>query len=49
MVCTDSVSRTMAGFVISYKNKKFSEFILKNDPSQWLLIGEGGIAPLNVP
>jgi len=36
MVRTDSVSHTVAVFVISHKNKIFSEIILKNGSSQWL-------------
>lgn len=37
MVRTDPVSRTVAVFVISHKNNLFSEIILKNGSSRWLL------------
>ena len=43
MVRTDSVSRTVAVFVISHKNNLFSEIILKNGPSRWLLKWGGKI------
>ena len=43
MVWTDSVSRTMAVFVIFHKNNLFSEIILKNGPPRWLLKWGGKI------
>ena len=43
MVRTDSVSRTVAVFVISNKNSLFSEIILKNGPPRWLLKWGGKI------
>lgn len=43
MVRTDSVSRTVAVFVIFYKNNSFSETILKNGLSRWLLKWGGKI------
>ena len=43
MVRTDSVSRTVAVFVISHKNNLFSEIILKSAPSRWLLKWGGKI------
>ena len=43
MVRTDSVSCTVAVFVISHKNKSFSEIILKNGLSRWLHKWEGKI------
>ena len=43
MVRTDSVSCTVAVFVISHKNNLFSEIILKKGLSQWLLKWGGKI------
>ena len=43
MVRTDSVSCTVAVFVISNKNSLFSEIILKNGPPRWLLKWGGKI------
>ena len=43
MVRTDSVSRTVAVFIISHKNNLFSEIILKNGLSRWLLKWGGKI------